>query len=163
MHTQIKVFLSLQQKLDILHEAYCAPGAIRSTACKYNVDPVQIQQWKKNLAGMDGHVESSEVLYISSKGQAKKTLHNGKSHVDAEHFGAICLMFDTLRAPGRIVSVMMLIVELKRITGAPVSLHVLSKHMLTGLSVLELFSAVSLMLLRTLGIVRLQCRTSQII
>ena len=62
-------------------------------------------------------------------------------------------MFDTLRAPGRIVSVMMLIVELKRITGAPVSLHVLSKHMLAGLSVLELFSAVSLMLHRTLGIV----------
>ena len=35
-------------------------------------------------------------------------------------------MFDTLRAPGHIVSVMMHIVELKRITGTPVSLHVLS-------------------------------------
>ena len=36
-------------------------------------------------------------------------------------------MFDTLRAPGHIVSVMMLTVELKRISGAVVSLHVLSK------------------------------------
>ena len=62
---------------------------------------------------MDGNVESSEVLYISSKDRAKKTLHHGKCHVDAEHYGAICLMFDTLRAPGRIVSVMMPTVELK--------------------------------------------------
>ena len=62
----MKVFLPLQQKLDTLCEAYCAPGVIRGTACKYNVDLVQIQQWKKNLAGMDGDVESSEVLYISS-------------------------------------------------------------------------------------------------
>ena len=92
----MKVFLSLQQKLDILHEAYHAPGVIKSTAHKYNVDPVQIQQWKKNLAGMDGDVDSSEVLYISSKGWAKKTIHNVKSHVDAKHYGAICLMFDTL-------------------------------------------------------------------
>jgi hypothetical protein len=76
---------------------------------------------------MDGDVESSEGLYISSKGWAKKTLHNGKSHVNAEHYGAIRLMFDTLRAPGHIVSVMMQTVELKRITGTPVSLHVLSK------------------------------------
>ena len=77
---------------------------------------------------MDGDVESSEVLYISSKGQAKRTLHNGKSRVDAEHYGAIHLMFDTLRAPGHIISVMMLTVQLKRITGNSVSLHVLSKH-----------------------------------
>jgi hypothetical protein len=52
-------FLPLQQKLDILHEAYCEPGIIISTACKYNVDLVQKQQWKKNLAGMDGDIESS--------------------------------------------------------------------------------------------------------
>ena len=65
---KMKVFLSSQQKLDILHEAYCAPGVIRSKACKYNVDLVQIQQLKKNLAGVDGDAESSEVLYISSKG-----------------------------------------------------------------------------------------------
>ena len=40
---KMKVFLSLQQKLDILCEAYCAPGVIRSTAHKYNVDPLQIR------------------------------------------------------------------------------------------------------------------------
>ena len=50
---------------------------------------------EKKLAGMDGEVESSENFYISIKGQAKTTPHHGKSHVDAEHFRAICLMFDT--------------------------------------------------------------------
>ena len=74
----MKVFLSLQQKLDILHEAYCAPGVIRSTARKYNVDLVQIQQWKKYLARMDGDAESSEVLYISSKGWAKRLFTMGR-------------------------------------------------------------------------------------
>ena len=82
---------------------------------------------KKNLAGVDGDAESSEVLYISSKGKAKKTLHKGKSHFNVEHYRAVFLMFDTLRTPGHIVSVMMLTVELKRIPGAPVSLHVLSQ------------------------------------
>ena len=136
----MKVFLSSQQKLDILHEAYCAPGVIRSKACKYNVDLVQIQQWKKNLAGMDGDAESSEVLYISSKGKAKKTLHKGKSHFNVEHYRAVFLMFDTLRTPGHIVSVMMLTVELKRISGTPVSLHVLSKcvsHWLVSVGVIQ--------------------------
>ena len=73
----MKVFLSLQQRLDILHEDYCALGVIRSTACKYNVDLVQIQQWKKNLAGMDGDVESSEFLYISRKCSAKRLFTMG--------------------------------------------------------------------------------------
>jgi hypothetical protein len=81
LHTKItmKVFLSLQQELDILCEAYCAPGVIRSTARKYNVDPVQIQQSKNSLAGMDGDIESSEVLYISSKGQAKRLFTLGRA------------------------------------------------------------------------------------
>ena len=37
-------------------------------------------------------------------------------------------MVNTLIAPGHIVSVMMLTVEFKMISGAPVSLHALSKH-----------------------------------
>ena len=69
---------------------------------------------------MDGDAESSEILYFSSKGQAKKTLHNGKSHVNAEHYGAISLRFDTFGAPGHIVVVILLTVLLKRITNAPV-------------------------------------------
>ena len=75
---------------------------------------------------MDGDAESSEILYFSSKGQAKKTLHNGKSHVNAEHYGAISLRFDTFGAPGHIVVVILLTVYLKRITKAPVSLYFLS-------------------------------------
>ena len=77
---------------------------------------------------MDGDVESSEVLYISSRGWAKKSFYNGRSHINAEHYRDFCNMLNTLRKPGEIVSVMMLTVELRRITGAPVSLHVLSKH-----------------------------------
>ena len=66
-------------------------------------------------------------LYFK-KVQCKKTLHNGRSHINAEHYRDFCNMLNTLRKPGEIVSVMMLTVELRRITGAPVSLHVLSKH-----------------------------------
>ena len=65
---------------------------------------------------------------FQARARQKNTLHNGKYCVDPEHYGAICLMFDTLRVPGCIVSVMMLTVEFKRRTGAPVSLHILSKH-----------------------------------
>ena len=70
----MKVFLSIQQKLSILTEAYHAQGVLRSTAHKYNVDLVQIRQWKKNLAGMDGNVESSEVLYIFQARAGQKRL-----------------------------------------------------------------------------------------
>ena len=65
---------------------------------------------------------------FQARARQKNSLHNGKYCVDPEHYGAICLMFDTLRVPGCIVSVMMLTVEFKRRTGAPVSLHILSKH-----------------------------------
>lgn len=44
----MKVFSKMQQKTDILHETYCVPGIIKSTAQKYKIDPVQIRQWKKN-------------------------------------------------------------------------------------------------------------------
>jgi hypothetical protein len=88
------VFLSIQQKLDILHEDHRAPGIIRSTAHKYNVDPVQMQQWKKNLAGMDGDVESSELLYISSKGQAKRhfTMGRATSMLSIKELSISCLL-----------------------------------------------------------------------
>jgi hypothetical protein len=72
-------FLVITTELDILCEAYCAPGVVTSTACQYNVGPVQIQQSKNSLAGMDGDIESSEVLYISSKGQAKRLFTMGRA------------------------------------------------------------------------------------
>jgi transposase-like protein len=45
--------LSLQQKLDILHEVYLVPHAIKRTAHKYNVDPNQMCRWKVSLTGLD--------------------------------------------------------------------------------------------------------------
>ena len=74
-----------------------------------------------------GMLNHQKFFIFQARG-TKNAPHNGKSHVDAEHYGAIHPMFDSLRAPGHIVSVTMLTVELKRITGAQVSLHVLSKH-----------------------------------
>ena len=68
------------------------------------------------------------VLLTSFKGQARKSLHSGKVHIDTVHNGAIWLMFDTLSNASHHVSVMMHTVELKRISGTPVSLLVLSKR-----------------------------------
>ena len=76
---------------------------------------------------MDGDVESSEVLYISSRGWAKKSFYNGRSCVDTEYYGAIHLMFDTFKAPGCIVFCNDASSGIKKANGAPVTLHVLSK------------------------------------
>jgi hypothetical protein len=97
----MKVFLSLQQKLDILHEEYHVPHAIRSTACKYNVDPNQICRWKASLKDLDEEEGQHQLFSLNSfKGQVKKTLHSGKVHIDTAQYGAILLMFDTLHNAG---------------------------------------------------------------
>ena len=49
--------MTVQQKIDILHEAYCVPDAIKSTAQKYNIDPVQIRQSKKKCQASIWRVE----------------------------------------------------------------------------------------------------------
>ena len=124
----MKFFLSLQQKLDILHKAYLVPHAIKSTARKYNVNPNQFRRWKASLTGLDEEEGQYQMVLLTSfKGRAKKTLHSGKVHIDTSHYGAIWLMFDTLCKAGQHVSVMMLTVKLKRISSTPVSLLVLSK------------------------------------
>ena len=51
--------MSLQQKLDILHEAYLVPHAIKSSACKYNGDPNKIHIWRASLTGLE---EDSEII-----------------------------------------------------------------------------------------------------
>jgi hypothetical protein len=66
-------------------------------------------------------------LLTSFKCRAKKALHCAKVCIDTANYGAIWLMFDTLRNAGWHVSVMMLTVEFKRISVTPVSLLVLSK------------------------------------
>ena len=121
----MKFFLTLQQKIDILHEAYREPGTIKSTARKYNIDPVQIRRWKKKLSSLNLDSGVPKLTMISSKGRAKKTFHNGKTRMDAEYYDAIHSTFDAIRLSGRFVSVMMLTIELKRISGSLVPLHVL--------------------------------------
>jgi hypothetical protein len=92
---KMKVFFSLQQKLDILHAAYLVPHAIRSTAHKYNVDPNQICRWKASLTGLDEEEGQQQLALITAfKGQAKMTLHSGKIHIDTAHYieqFALCL------------------------------------------------------------------------
>jgi hypothetical protein len=53
-----------------------------------------MQQWKKNLAGMDGDAESSELLYISSKGQAKRhfTMGRATSMLSIKELSDSCLI-----------------------------------------------------------------------
>ena len=120
--------LRLQQKIDNLHKAYLVPHAIKSTAHMYNVDPNQICRWKDSLSGLDEEIGQHQLALLTSfKCQAKKTLHSGKVCIDTAHYGAIWLMFDNLCNADKYVSVMMLTVDLKKISGTPVSLLVLSK------------------------------------
>lgn len=63
----------------------------------------------------------------SFKGQAKNSLHGGKVHIAISHYGAILYMFDTFQKADMYISVMLLTVELKGISGTPVSYLVLSK------------------------------------
>ena len=125
----MKVFLSLQQKLDIIHKAYLVLHAMKSTAFKYNVDPNQNHRWKASLTGLDEKKGQHQLALLTSfKGQAKKTFHSGKVCIDTAHYGAIQPMFNTLHNPDQHISVMTLTVELRRTSGALVSFLVLSKH-----------------------------------
>jgi hypothetical protein len=78
-------------------------------------------------------------LLTSFKCQANKILHSGKVCIDTAHYGAIWLMFDNLCNADNYVSVMMLTVELKRISGTPVSLLVLSKCISCWLASVHIF------------------------
>ena len=92
----MKVFLSLQQKLDILHEEYHVSHAISSTACKYNVDPNQIFRFNASLAGLDEEEGQHQLVLLNSfKGKVKKALHSGKVHIDTAQYGVIWHMLDT--------------------------------------------------------------------
>jgi hypothetical protein len=67
---------------------------------KYNDGKRILQEWM----GMSIH---QKIFVFLARAVQKKTLHNGKSHVNAEHYRAFCCMFSTLRVPGQIVCVMM--------------------------------------------------------
>ena len=70
---KMKVFLTLQEKFDILHEAYCVPDAIKSTAQKYNIDPVQTRQYQQSISSLNLESGNQMLAMISRNGQAKKT------------------------------------------------------------------------------------------
>lgn len=72
------------------------------------------------------------IVFISCKGWAKKTFLHGKACFNSQYCKHIHLVFDILRTSSSCVSIMMLTVELK-ITGSPVSLHVLSKQVVCWL------------------------------
>ena len=63
---KMKFFLSLQQKLDIVHEAYLVPNAIKRTAHKYNVDPNQIRRWKNALTRLDEEDDQHQLAILTT-------------------------------------------------------------------------------------------------
>lgn len=124
----MKEFLSLQQNLDILQDAYLTPGALKRTADKHDNSQMQISIWKRMVTGAEGSEEEQSIVLVSSKDWAKKTLKYEKAYFDAQNYKHIYLVFDTIRSSSQCLSIMMLVVELKKITRSPVSLHELSSH-----------------------------------
>ena len=65
---------------------------------------------------------------ISSKGEAKRTFSNGTPFIDLEYYDAIHSTFYAIQFLDHFVSVMMLTIEVKRISEYIVPLHVLVQH-----------------------------------
>ena len=79
LHTQKskwKFKKNLQQKIDILNESYCVQGTIKSTACKYNIDPIQIRHWKKKLSclNLDSSISALWILLSASPRGSRQAL-----------------------------------------------------------------------------------------
>jgi hypothetical protein len=68
----------LQQWINILHEAYFVPGAIKSTAHMYSIDPEQRRQWEKKLSSLKIDSGDPMLTMLLCNSWAKKTFHNGK-------------------------------------------------------------------------------------
>ena len=99
----MKVFSKMQQKTDILHETYCVPDIIKSTAQKCKIDPVQIRQWKKKLSSLNLESEDPTLTFNSRNTRAKKTFHIRKPDIDTEHYNAYCSIYDALQLSGQFV------------------------------------------------------------
>ena len=70
---------------------------MKRTACMYNDDPNQIHVWKNPLSGLNEEENKHWLAILTSlKGQAKKTLHSGKVHINIDHYRAIRNKFDML-------------------------------------------------------------------
>ena len=118
---QNEIFVITTETWHSLHKANPMPKSIKQTACKYNIDPNQIHRWKNSLSGLNEEDGQHQLALLTSfKDQAKKTLHCGKLCIDNTHYRAIRHLFDTLHSVSWHVSVMMLGVELKKLSETPV-------------------------------------------
>ena len=104
------------------------PNAFKSTAWKYNVDPVQIRQLKKKISSLNLERGDPKLTLISRNSRAKKTFHNRKPCFKAEHYNTLHSIYDALQFSSHFVSVTMLSIELNQISGSLVPIHVLVQH-----------------------------------
>jgi DDE superfamily endonuclease len=129
-----KIFFPLKWKLAIVDEAYSLPNNIKKTARLHNILPEQIRRWKttttslKNKFGDDPKSQRKLAQALT-----RKTSHTGRPPLDKEHMPTLKLTYQSLRNQDRPVSVMMLAVELKRISGTAESLHNLSRRVIRWL------------------------------
>ena len=100
-----KAYLSLQDKSNIVGEAYAQPNMIKSTACRYNMQPTQICCWRATIP-FTGLEDDGSVVSTFKK---NKTLHKGKNTViTQQHWTHLFDYFEWLHAEGCLVSVQIL-------------------------------------------------------
>ena len=133
----MRKFFTLQEKRDIVDEAWELPGIIKAVARKYGIGASNIRRWKANFHDFDNRYSDVEGL-LSDEGRLllkKQTTHLGKScsNTSATEFAAICLLYDQLRGDDRACSIMLLAAELKRLLGHVASLSVIQQCVASSL------------------------------
>ena len=127
----MRKFFTLQEKRDIVDEAWELPGIIKAVARKYGIGASNIRRWKANFHDFDNRYSDVEGL-LSDEGRLllkKQTFHLGKSRSNsATEFAAIRLLYDQLRGDDRACSIMLLAAELKRLSGHVASLSVIQQR-----------------------------------
>ena len=107
-----KVYLSLAEKRKIVGEAYAQPNQIKATARQFHMQPAQICHWWATIpsTGLEDNIAAV------STSKKSKTLHKGKDTViTQQQWTHLFDYFEWLCAEGRIVSVWILAIELRRL------------------------------------------------
>lgn len=72
------------------------PGVFKSTACRYNIDPVKIRQWNKMMSSLNLESGDPKLMLISRSGQAMAAFHSEKTSIEVECYNSLCSKFDAI-------------------------------------------------------------------
>lgn len=114
---------TIEEKENIVEEAYALPNNVKPTARVYSVQPSNIRQWKRRITELKA---STDVKYDRIK-RLKQYGCGDKPH-HAEKFKDLRQYYDLVLAQGKEVSVNMLCAEYRRLTGEAQARHSLLRQ-----------------------------------